>query len=84
MGRHQQVRGTRVAPSTRPRYPRISAAITALLVTLVSILGGIGLLPGTSGDVPAADAKPAAAAPRHDDGGTGEAELAAAPTEAPT
>jgi lipoprotein-anchoring transpeptidase ErfK/SrfK len=39
-----EVRGTR-RPATRPRYPRIAAAAGSLLVTLVAVLGGVGLLP---------------------------------------
>ncbi len=38
---------SRVATSTRPRYGRITAASAALLVTLVSLLGGLGVLPGS-------------------------------------
>jgi hypothetical protein len=38
--------GSHPAVSTRPRYGRITAAATALLVTLVSVLGGVGVLPG--------------------------------------
>jgi lipoprotein-anchoring transpeptidase ErfK/SrfK len=42
------------APSTpRPRYGRLAAASSALLVTLVALLGGIGVLPP---DAPAAAA----------------------------
>jgi hypothetical protein len=37
---------SRPAASTRPRYGRITAASAALLVTLVSLLGGLGVLPG--------------------------------------
>jgi lipoprotein-anchoring transpeptidase ErfK/SrfK len=37
---------SRVAASTRPRTARITAASAALLVTLVSVLGGLGILPG--------------------------------------
>src|SRR5947208_13561911 len=36
---------SRVAASTRPRTARIIAALAALLVTLVSVLGGLGILP---------------------------------------
>jgi hypothetical protein len=46
MGRHRVVRGgRRVAPRTRPRYKRLSAAGGALVVTLVAVLGGVGMLP---------------------------------------
>ncbi len=34
------------AASTRPRYGRITAAAAAVVVTLVSVLGGLGVLPG--------------------------------------
>jgi hypothetical protein len=37
---------SRVTAGTRPRYARITAASAALLITLVSVLGGIGVLPG--------------------------------------
>ena len=65
MGRHRQVRGgRRVAPRTRPRYSRLSAALGALVITLIAILGGVGFLPtGTApGAVATADlqATPAA------------------------
>jgi hypothetical protein len=42
MGAHSQGSG---AASARPRYARITAAGSALLVTLVSVLGGLGILP---------------------------------------
>jgi L,D-transpeptidase catalytic domain len=49
MGRHREVRGRpsgrRAAPRTRPRYHRLGAAAVALSVTLVAVLGGIGVLP---------------------------------------
>jgi hypothetical protein len=38
--------GSRAGASTRPRYGRITAAATALLVTMISVLGGLGVLPG--------------------------------------
>jgi lipoprotein-anchoring transpeptidase ErfK/SrfK len=41
------------ATQVRPRYPRIAAAGSALLVTVVTLLGGIGVLP--SGSPAAAD-----------------------------
>jgi lipoprotein-anchoring transpeptidase ErfK/SrfK len=51
MGRHRQVSGgRRVAPSTRPRYGRLGAAAAAVLVTLVAVLGGMGVLPASSAD----------------------------------
>lgn len=37
---------SRVAVSTRPRYARMTAATAALLITVVSVLGGLGVLPG--------------------------------------
>jgi L,D-transpeptidase catalytic domain len=37
---------SRVTAGTRPRYARITAASAALLITLVSVLGGLGVLPG--------------------------------------
>src|SRR6187200_1863761 len=58
MGRHREVRrspsGRRVAPRTRPRYRRLSAAGGALLVTLVAVLGGMGVLPADQSAVAAA------------------------------
>jgi len=57
MGRHREVRGRlsgrRVAP-TRPRWNRLGAAVSALGVTLVAVLGGMGLLPVDSGPAAAA------------------------------
>jgi hypothetical protein len=44
------------------RYDRVSALLGAAGVTLVSVLGGIGLLPVANAQPAAADAKPAAAA----------------------
>jgi len=59
MGRHREVRGRlsgrRVAP-TRPRWNRLGAAGASLGVTLVAVLGGMGLLPVDAG--PAAAASP--------------------------
>jgi lipoprotein-anchoring transpeptidase ErfK/SrfK len=53
MGRHRQVSGgRRVATSTRPRYGRLSAAGGAVLVTLVAVLGGVGVLPTSSAAEP--------------------------------
>lgn len=46
MRRHRRMRDRgRPAVGARPRYARISAAALALLVTLVSVLGGLGILP---------------------------------------
>jgi hypothetical protein len=57
MGRHREVRGRlsgrRVAP-TRPRWNRLGAAASALGVTLVAVLGGVGLLPVDTGPAAAA------------------------------
>ncbi|HYO41306.1 MAG TPA: L,D-transpeptidase [Nocardioidaceae bacterium] len=39
-----EVSGSR-RPAFRPRYGRIAAAVGSLLVTLVSVLGGLGILP---------------------------------------
>jgi hypothetical protein len=36
------------ATQVRPRYPRIAAACSALVVTVVTLLGGIGVLPSGS------------------------------------
>jgi lipoprotein-anchoring transpeptidase ErfK/SrfK len=59
MGRHRDVRGSstgrRDAPGTpRPRYKRLGAAAAAVFVTLVAVLGGIGVLPSGQGSGPAA------------------------------
>lgn len=56
LGRHGQEPAV-----ARPRYRRITAASSALLVTLVAVLGGIGILP-TSPAQEAVFAKPPAAA----------------------
>jgi hypothetical protein len=66
MGRQRVQRGgRRVAPRTRPRYKRISAAGGAAAVTLVAVLGGMGVLPAGTGSGPtyAAGAAALAAAP---------------------
>jgi hypothetical protein len=48
---------SRTAGTTRPRYPRIGAAAIALLVTLVSMLGGLGMLPVAQATTRAASAQ---------------------------
>lgn len=42
--------------SPRPRYGRIALAGTSLLVTLVSVLGGVGVLPSAAEDRPSVTA----------------------------
>jgi hypothetical protein len=65
MGRHRQVRGgRRVASRTRPRYTRLTAAGGALVVTLVAVLGGMGVLPADQAPAEAASAVAPAAEPR--------------------
>jgi L,D-transpeptidase catalytic domain len=58
MGRHREVRGRssggRRAKPTRPRWNRLGAAGGALFVTLVAVLGGIGILPVEPGPAVAA------------------------------
>ncbi len=57
MGRHREVRGRlsgRRVASTRPRWNRLGAAASALGVTLVAVLGGMGLLPVDTGPAAAA------------------------------
>ena len=58
MGRHREVRGRssggRRATPTRPRWDRLGAAGSAFGVTLVAVLGGIGLLPVDPGPAAAA------------------------------
>jgi hypothetical protein len=59
MGRHRVQRGgRRAAPEHRPRYKRIGAAGGSVAITMVAVLGGIGVLPSGSGSgaVYAADA----------------------------
>jgi hypothetical protein len=41
----QEVRSASSAGTTRPRYARICAAAAAVLVTVVAVLGGLGVLP---------------------------------------
>jgi lipoprotein-anchoring transpeptidase ErfK/SrfK len=71
MGRLRDGHG---GPSARPRYKRLGAAGGALAVTLVAVLGGMGILPSEQGSALAAAgspghqqvqpaAKPSAAAP---------------------
>jgi lipoprotein-anchoring transpeptidase ErfK/SrfK len=84
MGRHRDVRGSstgrRDIPATpRPRYKRLGAAGAALFVTLVAVLGGIGVLPSGQGSGLAAAGTPQRFVPP--DPTTGAATLAdAAPT----
>jgi lipoprotein-anchoring transpeptidase ErfK/SrfK len=52
--------GRRVPSTTRPRYDRISAAGVAALVTLVAVLGGLGVLPTAEAS---ASARPGAGVP---------------------
>jgi hypothetical protein len=49
--------------TTRPRYPRIGAATAALLVTLVSVLGGLGVLPVAQAQTRAPSAQRVASPP---------------------
>lgn len=49
--RHRPVPGRRRAARPRPRYVRLSTAGVALLATLVTVLGGLGVIPA---DAPAA------------------------------
>jgi hypothetical protein len=49
--------------ATRPRYPRIGAAAASLVVTLVAILGAVGLLPVDSSAAKQVSQPGAAAAP---------------------
>lgn len=51
-GRHRS--GARRAPRARPRYGRLAALSTALVVTLVTVAGGVGLL--STGNRPTANA----------------------------
>jgi hypothetical protein len=90
MGRHRDVRssptGRRAAPVTRPRYRRLGAAGGALSVTLVAVLGGIGVLPADQGSAVAAARHPGQSNAQGDalgDGKTGSSgslQLDAAPT----
>ena len=65
----RQVSGSRRAVRpTRPRYGRLAAALGSLVVTLVAVLGGVGVLPTSS-----ADERPVAAASL-------EAQVTAAPS----
>ena len=70
---------------TRIRYKRLTAAGGACAITLVTVAGGIGLLPGSSAPKPVAQqaslssatlAKPAAA--RHGSGGSGASDAGGA------
>src|SRR3954467_6487073 len=54
---------SRVAASTRPRTARITAALAALLVTLVSVLGGLGILPADPATARPDDTRGAAVPP---------------------
>jgi lipoprotein-anchoring transpeptidase ErfK/SrfK len=51
MGRHPG--GTAAARTVRPRYGRITAALSAVVVTTVALLGAGGVLPATGGKAPA-------------------------------
>jgi lipoprotein-anchoring transpeptidase ErfK/SrfK len=51
----------------RPRYGRLTAAVSSLGVTCVAVLGGAGMLPSSAGEPAPRDAmRPAAAAPRQE------------------
>lgn len=56
-GRHQT--------AVRPRYGRLAAAGSALLVTLTSVLGGLGVLPSFAGSPHSSDAIRPASARHH-------------------
>jgi lipoprotein-anchoring transpeptidase ErfK/SrfK len=62
MARHRDARGSstgrRATPSTRPRYKRLGAAVGAVAVTLVAVLGGMGVLPSDQGSAVAASRVP--------------------------
>jgi lipoprotein-anchoring transpeptidase ErfK/SrfK len=45
MGRHRDLRDVRGPAPARPRYTRLGAAGVSLTVTLVALLGGVGVLP---------------------------------------
>lgn len=66
---------SRAAMSTRPRYPRIGAAAVSALVTLVAVLGAIGLLPVASSQAkqvnqPSASTQPSSASTTRRSAGT--------------
>ncbi len=69
--------GRRVASRTRPRYRRLTAAGSALAVTLVAVLGGVGLLPTEADPLPVAHATGEGRGTRGDTGGAA-AQLSAA------
>ncbi|MGD9960446.1 L,D-transpeptidase [Nocardioides sp.] len=68
MGQHRR-------EPVRPRYGRVGAAVASLAVTLIALLGGIGMLPssaGNAGDQPTMALDSAGGAPQQSAGGAGE------------
>ena len=61
-------------PRLRIRYQRLSAAVSAVAITLVAVLGGMGLLPEDSGSTRPVASRPNAGAP---EAGTARDEAAA-------
>jgi hypothetical protein len=57
--------GPPVPPGPRPRYARLAAAAGALVVTLVAVLGGMGVLPTTTSSAQALDHAPGGQRPGH-------------------
>jgi lipoprotein-anchoring transpeptidase ErfK/SrfK len=78
-GQRTDVRGRRAAPRTRLRYLRISAAGGSLLVTLVALLGGVGILP-TNHPATAAASDSTNQASSVSGGADGAVQLAGSPT----
>ena len=80
MGRHRDVRGRptgrRPTPPTRPRYKRLGAAGGALAVTLVAVLGGMGVLPSDQDSAVAASGHPDRADVQPDPSAAGALQLA--------
>jgi hypothetical protein len=78
----QEVRSASPAETTRPRYARICAAVAAVLVTVVAVLGGLGVLPGAQ-----ATARPSAQRVTHGSltvGSTPAADSSTQPTSEPS
>src|SRR3954452_17838101 len=67
MGRHGQVRAGRPdVPVARLRYSRLCAAFGSAMITLVAVLGAVGLLPTSSAPGATATATLTAATPAAD------------------
>lgn len=52
-GEHRRLPGGRRAAPPRPRYDRIGAALSSLVITVVTLLAGVGIIPVSGSEVAA-------------------------------